>query len=101
MAILTVFGGFYGYKMANLGPFGLKIGLPINLDLNNGQNKYQVFISKIAATKSNNRPNLTHMPIYGHTCFGHISTIFWPIKLKFHTVTHETIIYRLVMRNQG
>ena len=68
MAILTVFGGFYGYKMANLGPFGLKIGLPINIDLNKGQNKYKVFISKIAATKSNNRPNLTHIWAY----------VFWP-----------------------
>ena len=33
--------------------------------------------------------------------FGHISAIFGPRKLKFHTVTHETIIYRLVMRNIG
>ena len=101
MAILAVFGGFYGHKMANLGPFGLKIGLPINLDPNDGQNKYQVFILKIAATMSNNRQNLTHMPIYGHTTFGHNSVIFWPIKFKFHMVTQETSIYRLVMRNQG
>ena len=101
MTILAVFGGFYGHKIADLGPFGLKIDLPTNLDLTKGQNKYQVFILKIAATKSNNRPNLTHMPIYGHTFFSHMSAIFWPIKLKFHTVTHETIIYRLVMRNRG
>ena len=100
MAILAVFGGVYGHKMANLGPFDLKIGLPINLDPYNGQNKYQVFILKITATKSNNKPNLTHMPIYGHTTFGHNSVIFWLIKLKFHTVTRETNIYRLVMRNQ-
>ena len=40
------------------------------------------------------------MPIYGHTFFGHISANFWPIKLKFHMATQETIIYRLMMRNQ-
>ena len=39
------------------------------------------------------------MPIYGHTFFDHNSVIFWPIKLKFHMATQETIIYRLVLKN--
>ena len=45
---------FIGLKMANIVPFGLKIGLPINLDLNDGQNKYKFF--KVLAQ---NRPNAT------------------------------------------
>ena len=33
------------------------------------------------------------MPIYGHTNFGHNSTVFWPILI------YQYIIYRLVTRN--
>ena len=44
--------------------------------------------------------NLDRMPIYGHTFFGYISANFRPIKLKFHMATQESIIYRLMMRNQ-
>ena len=42
MAILVVFWGFIGHKMVNIGSFGLKIGLPIDIDLNEGQNKNEV-----------------------------------------------------------
>ena len=68
MAILAVFGGFYGHKMANLGPFGLKIGLPINLDPNDGQNKRQVHMFKVVAKKSNNWPKIGQLPL-GHKDF--------------------------------
>ena len=43
-AILVVFQGFFGHKMAKMGSIGLKIGLPINIDLNDGQNQNQVHI---------------------------------------------------------
>ena len=35
LAILVIFDGF-GFKMSNIAPFGLKIGLAINIDLNDG-----------------------------------------------------------------
>ena len=38
--------------------------------------------------------------INGHALFGHNSAIFWPIGLKFFVRTRETIIYRLLVRNQ-
>ena len=36
------FWGFFGHKMAKITPINLKIGLSINLDINDGQNKNQV-----------------------------------------------------------
>ena len=39
--------------MAKIGPFGLKIGLPINIDLNDGQNKNKVHIFKVVAKITN------------------------------------------------
>ena len=44
-------------------------------------------------------PKMARMPIFGHTFFGHNSTIFGQIELKFFMGVQETIIYRLVMRN--
>ena len=48
--------------MANIGPFGLKIGLPINLDLNDGQNKNKVHIFKVLANIPNNWPKIGQVP---------------------------------------
>ena len=42
---------------------------------------------------------MAYMPIFGHTFFGHNSSISEPIGLKFLMGVQETIIYRLVMRN--
>ena len=41
MTILVIFEGFE-HKTARIDPIGLKIGLLINLDLNDEQNKNQV-----------------------------------------------------------
>ena len=49
MAVLVVFGGFFGHKMIKITPFGPKFGLPINLDLNDGQNKNKVHIFIVVA----------------------------------------------------
>ena len=46
-------------------------------------------------------PNKAFIPIFGHKVFGHNSPICGPIGLKILMVTQETIIYRLVMRNQS
>ena len=41
---------------------------------------------------------MVHMPIFGHTFFGHYSAISGPIGLKYFMGVQDTIIYRLVMR---
>ena len=53
MAVLVFFWGFIGHKIVNISPFNLKISLPIDLDLNDGQNKNQAHISE-AVTKISN-----------------------------------------------
>ena len=54
--------------MANIAPFALKIGLPINLDLNDGQNKNKVHIFKVLAKIPNNWPKIGKVPL-GHKGF--------------------------------
>ena len=44
--------------MANIGPFGLKIALPIDLDLNNGQNKKRVHMYEDVAKMANIWPKI-------------------------------------------
>ena len=46
-----------------------------------------------------NSPQNTNYSIKGHTFFDHNSAIFRQIRLKFIMETQETIIYRLVIRN--
>ena len=46
MAILVFFGGFLWDKMAKLGPIDFTIGLPINIDVNDGHIKFEVHILK-------------------------------------------------------
>ena len=52
MAIFVIFGD----KMANLGPIDFKIVLFIKVNVNVGQNKFEVLISKKLAQ---NRPDAT------------------------------------------
>ena len=60
------FEGFLGLKMANIGPFGLKIGFPINIDLNDGQ---KVHMCKVVAKIPNIWPKIGQLPL-GHKDFG-------------------------------
>ena len=54
--------------MANIGPFGLKIGLPINLDLNDGQTKNKAHIFKVEAKIPIIWPKIGQVPL-GHKDF--------------------------------
>ena len=45
MATLMSFRSFLGYKIANLGLIDFKLGLYINVNVNTGQNKFEVYIS--------------------------------------------------------
>ena len=57
MAILVI---FLGHRMANLGLIDFKLGLYIKV--NEGQNKFEVYISKNSAKMAQNRPDAT----FGH-----------------------------------
>ena len=46
-----------------------------------------------------NGPQNINYSTYGHTFFGHNSSIFLSNRAAFFLVTQETIIYRLMMRN--
>ena len=45
MATLVSFWSFYGDKMADLGLIDFKLGLYIKVNVNAGQNKFEVHIS--------------------------------------------------------
>ena len=45
MATLVSFWSFFGDRMANLGLIDFKLGLYINVNVNPGQNKFEVHIS--------------------------------------------------------
>ena len=64
MAILVVFRGFFGLKIAKISSIGLKIGLPIDRDQNNGQNKNQIHISEIMAEIPNIWPKIGQLQLW-------------------------------------
>ena len=49
MATLVSFWSFYWDRMANLGLIDFKLGLYIKVNVNEGQNKFEVHISKDVA----------------------------------------------------
>ena len=49
--------------MANICPFGLKIGSPMNIDLNDGQNKDKFHIFIFVAEIPNIWPKIGQLPL--------------------------------------
>ena len=49
--------------MTNIGPFRLKIGLPLDLDANDGQNKKQLHMCKVVAKMANICPKIGQLPL--------------------------------------
>ena len=58
MAVLVFFWRFLWAEMAKLSPIDLKIGLAINLKVNDGQTKFEVDISKKFAKWLGFRPKM-------------------------------------------
>ena len=56
---MCLFGGLTG----NLGPIDFLFGLPINLIVNGGQNKFEVDILKNVAKIANLRPKIGQIPL--------------------------------------
>ena len=64
MAILVVFWRFLGAHMANLRPIDFKFGLPIIIKVNDGQNKFEVHISKNSAKIASFWPKIGQLPLW-------------------------------------
>ena len=69
--------------MAKLSPFDLTNGLSINIDVNDGHNKYEVHISKNEAKIPYFQPKMGQLPLWRATLNGHNLAIFHPILTVF------------------
>ena len=58
---------FLEYKMVNLCPIYFQIGLPLNINVNEGQNKFEIFISTNMAKIANFQPKICHDTIFAPT----------------------------------
>ena len=67
MAILVVFWRFLGAQMGKLSPIDFKFGLYININVNDGQNKFEVHISKHLAKIANFWPKIGQLPLWHAT----------------------------------
>ena len=50
--------------MENIGPFGQEIGLPMNLNLNNGQKKKKVHMLNVVAKMADILPKIGQLPLW-------------------------------------
>ena len=69
MATLVSFWSFFGDRMADLGLIDSNRGLYIKINVNNGQNKFEVHISK-------NVPKLGQRHFGARASHGHFSSNF-------------------------
>ena len=77
MATLVSFWSFFGDRMADLGLIDFKLGLYIKVNVNNGQNKFEVHISKIGQRQFDQ--------FGARASHGHNLAIFHPILTNEHT----------------
>ena len=68
MAILVVFWGFLGAQMGELSPIDFGFGLCIDIDVNDGQNRFGVRISEHLAGIANFWPRVGRLPFW-HAAF--------------------------------
>ena len=86
--------GFLEAKLVILGPIDFLFGLPINLIVNAGQNKFEVDILKNVAKIANLRPKIGQIPLLNLDFNGHNSIIFHPILTFF-------VLNCLFLRNES
>ena len=70
-------------KLVILGTIDFLFGLPINLIVNAGQNKFEVDILKKFGKIANLRPKIGQIPLLSLDINGHNSIIFYPILTFF------------------
>ena len=71
--------------MANLGLIYFQIGLPININRNDGQIRFEVHIFKNVAKMTNYLPKMDQDTTFVQTLNSHNSVIFHPILTLDHT----------------
>ena len=81
MAIFVVFGVPMGQFGSNL----LLIGFVLNINVNDGQNKFEVHISINMAKIANFLSKIVQDAIFAPTLIEHNSVIFYPILTSHHT----------------
>ena len=79
-----IYGHFCGFledKIINFGPIDFQISLPSNINVNDGQNKFEDHISKTMAKIASFQPKIGQDATFAPTLNGHKSAIFYPILL--------------------
>ena len=74
---------FLEAKLVILGPIDFLFGLPINLIVNAGQNKFEVDILKNVDKMANLRPKIGQIPLLSLDIMWNNSIIFYPILTFF------------------
>ena len=85
MATLVSFSSLFGNRMANLGLIDSKLGLYIKINVNNGQNKFEVHISKNVAKMAILWPKIGQRHFGARASHGHNLAIFHQILTNKHT----------------
>ena len=84
MATLASFWSLFGDRMADLGLIDFKLGLYIKINVNNGQNKFEVHISKNVAKMAILWPKIGQRHFGAHASHGHNLAIFHQILTNEH-----------------
>ena len=85
MATLVSFWSLFGDRMADLGLIDSKLGLNIKINVNNGQNKFEVHISKNEAKMAILWPKIGQRHFGARASHGHNLAIFHQILTNEHT----------------
>ena len=97
MATLVSFWSFFGDRMADLGLIDSKRGLYIKINVNNGQNKFEVHISKNVAKMAILWPKIGQRHFGARASHGHNLAIFHQILTNEHTkMESNSKLYLLV-----
>ena len=85
MATLVSFWSLFGDRMAGLGLIDSQLGLYIKINVNNGQNKFEVHISKNVAKMAILWPKIGQRLFGARASHGHNLAIFHQILTNEHT----------------
>ena len=85
MATLVSFWSLFGNRMADLCLIDSKLGLYNKINVNNGQNKFEVHISKNVAKMAILWPKIGQRHFGAHASHGHNLAIFHQILTNEHT----------------
>ena len=91
MATLVSFWSFFGDRIADLGLIDFKLGLYIKVNVNNGQNKFEVHISKSVAKMAILWPKIGQRHFGARASHVHNLAIFNQILTNEHTKMTSSI----------